>query len=83
MHSKSSNIEFMSHDNENEVVNELFELLLSKYQLGLEISMRGRDFIFDLVQLLFYKCHKIKFKHGGSYIDSSGWIKNNNGKSKK
>ena len=59
MHSKSNNIEFMSHDNENEVVDELFESLLSKYQIGLEISMRGRDFIFDLVQLLIYKCHKI------------------------
>ena len=59
MHSKSNNIEFMSHDNENEVVDELLESLLSKYQIGLEISMRGRDFIFDLVQLLIYKCHKI------------------------
>ena len=75
MHSKSNNIEFMSHDNENEVLNELFESLLSKYLIGLEISMTGRDFIFDLVQLLFYNCHKIKFKHSGSYIDSSGWIK--------
>ena len=75
MHSKSNNIEFISDDNENEVVNELLESLLSKYQIGLEISMRGRDFIFDLVQILLHKCHKIKFKHGGSYIDSSVWIK--------
>ena len=37
--------------------------------------MGGSDFIFDLVQLLYYKCQKIKFKHGGSYIDSSDWIK--------
>ena len=75
MHSKSNNIEFISDDNENEVVNELLESLLSKYQIGLEISMGGRDFIFDLVQILLHKCHKIKFKHGGSYIDSSVWIK--------
>ena len=26
---------------------------------------------FDSVKLLHYKCHKISFKHGGSYIDSS------------
>ena len=29
--------------------------------------MRGKDFIFDSVQLLYYKCHKINFKRG--------WIK--------
>ena len=37
--------------------------------------MRGSDFIFDSVQLLYDKCHKINFKRGGSYIDSSDCIK--------
>ena len=37
--------------------------------------MRGSDFIFDSVQLLYYKCHKINFKRGGSYNDSPDWIK--------
>ena len=32
MHWKSNNIEFMSYHNANEVVNELFESLLLKYQ---------------------------------------------------
>ena len=36
MYSKSRNIEFMPDDNANEVVNELFEKLLSRYQIGLE-----------------------------------------------
>ena len=75
MHLKSNNIEFMSYGNLYEVVNELFESLLSRYQIGLEASMRGSDFIFDSVQLLYYKCHKINFKRGGSYIDSPDWIK--------
>ena len=35
MHSKSDNIEFISYDNKNEVVNELFESLFSRYQIGL------------------------------------------------
>ena len=65
----------MSYDNANEVVNDLFESLLSRYQTGLETSMRENDFIFDSVQFLYYKCQKIKFKWGGSYIDSSDWIK--------
>ena len=75
MHSKSENIEFMTYDNANEIVNELFESLLSRCQIGLETSMRESDFIFDSVQLLYYKCHKINFKPGGSYIDSRDWIK--------
>ena len=37
--------------------------------------MRGSDFIFDSVQLLHYKCHKIDFKSSGSYINSPDWIK--------
>ena len=38
--------------------------------------MKGSDFIFDSVQLLYYKCHKINIKREGSYIDSPDWIKN-------
>ena len=75
MHSESDNIECMSYDNANEVVNELFESFLSRYQAGLETSMKGSDFILDSVQLLYYKCHEINFKRGSSYIDSPDWIK--------
>ena len=35
--------------------------------------MRGSDFIFGFVNLLYHKCHKINFKQGGSYIDSPDW----------
>ena len=73
MHSKSDNIEFKLYDNANEVVNELLESLLSRYRIGLETSMRESDFIFDSVQLLYFKCHKINFKRGGSYIDFLHW----------
>ena len=37
--------------------------------------MRGSGFIFDGVNLLCYKCHKLNFKRNGSYIDSPDWIK--------
>ena len=37
--------------------------------------MRGSDYIFDSVQLLYYKCQSINFKREGSYIDSPDWIK--------
>ena len=35
----------------------------------------GSYFIFDSVQLLYYKCYKVNFKRGVSYIDSPDWIK--------
>ena len=38
--------------------------------------MKGSDFIFDCVNLLHYKCHKINLNHGKSYIDSPDWTKN-------
>ena len=75
MHSKSDNIEFMPYDNANKIANKSFESLYLRYQISLETSMRGSDFIFDVVQLLYYKCHKISFKCGGSYIDSPDRIK--------
>lgn len=30
--------------------------------MGLETEMRGRDSIFDCVNLLYYKCQKANFK---------------------
>ena len=39
----------------------------------MEKSMTGSDFIIDL--FMYYKCHKISFKRGESYIDSPDWLK--------
>ena len=39
--------------------------------------MRGSNLIFDYVNILYYKCHRIDFKHGGLYIDSLDWTKKN------
>ena len=38
--------------------------------------MRGITFGFNYVQLLNNKFHKINLNCGGSYIDSTDWIKN-------
>ena len=37
--------------------------------------IKGSEFAIDYVQLLYYKCHKINFSRGGSYIDSTDRIK--------
>ena len=58
MHSKSDNIEIMINDEPDKVIKELFDSLITKYQNNLE-SIRGRQFAFDYVYLLYYKCHRI------------------------
>ena len=59
----------MVYDNSDEIIEELFDLLLSRYQIGLEAQMRGNDFIFGCINLFYYKCHKMNFKYGGSTIN--------------
>ena len=65
----------MTYDNPDEIIEELFNSLLSKYQIALETQMRGSDFVFDCVKMLYCQCHKINVKRGGSYINSPDWIK--------
>ena len=80
MHSYSDNITFTSDNDANEVVNKPFKSLRSKYQDNLETSMKGSEFIFDSIQLIYYKCHKVNFKCGGSYIVSQKQKSNNKSK---
>ena len=55
MHWKRDNIEIMVNDKPDEVTEKLFKLLLNRYQVGLETSIRGSDFIFDCTHLLHYQ----------------------------
>ena len=68
MHSKNDNIKIVIIDKSDEVIEESFELHL--YQIGLKTSMKGNEFAFHCIQLLYYKCHNINLSHCGSYIES-------------
>ena len=46
----------------------------NRYKNNLE-WMKGSEFVFNYVCLLYDKCHKIISNCGGSYIDSPDWIK--------
>ena len=76
MHTTSVNIEIMIGNETDEIIEELFESLLQKYQDGLEKSVKGSEFVFDSIDLLYYNLHKISLNRGGSYIDSPEWLKN-------
>ena len=76
MHTKSDNVEIMIGSETNEIIEDLFESFLQKYQEGLEESMRGSEFVYDSVDTLYYNLNKVSLSRGGSYIDSPKWLKN-------
>ena len=76
MHTKNDNIEIMIGNKTDEIIKKLFKSLLQKFQEGLEKSREGSEFIFDNVDLLYYKLHRTSINRGRSYIDSPEWLKN-------
>ena len=62
MHSRCESIEAMTYENANEVIEYIFESFFSRYQVELESSKKGSNFIFDGVNLMHFKCHKVNFK---------------------
>ena len=77
MHAKSENIKIMMRSEVDDIIDELFESPLQKYQDGLEESMKGSNFIFDSVDLLYYHLQKTSLsRKGGSCIDSPKWLIN-------
>ena len=75
MHSKSDNIEIIIGNETDEIIEELFDSLLQKYQKDLQESMKESEFVFDSADLLYYKLHKINLNRRGSYLDSAKWLK--------
>ena len=77
MRTESDNIEIIMDNETDEIIEELFKSPLQKYQGGLEESMKGSEYIFDSVNLLYYHLQKASLKRTGlSYIDSPKWLKN-------
>ena len=79
MHTKSNNVEIMIGSEIDEIIEVLFEFFLQKYQEGLDESMRGSEFVYDSVDVLYYNLNKESLSRDGSYIDSAKWLKNKKG----
>ena len=58
------------------IIKELFESFLNRYQKNLEEKMKDSNFVFESVDLLYYSLHKITLKRGGLYIKSPNWLRN-------
>ena len=46
---------------------------MQRYQEGLEESMKGSEFIFDSVNVLYHNLNTIRLDRGGWNIDSPKW----------
>ena len=60
MYRKSDNFEIIMGATTNEIIRNIFNSLLRRYQGGLQESMRGSDFVFDYFESLNYIFHKVK-----------------------
>ena len=74
MHTKSDKKEIMIGSDTNEVIKELFKSFVRRYQESLQEKMRGSDFEFDGIHLLYYDFNKISLNRGGSYMKPAKWI---------
>ena len=70
MNTRSDNIEIMFGDDNDDIIEQLFESLLQKYEENLQNKMRESEFESDGVNFLYYDFNKTSINRGGSYIDS-------------
>ena len=75
MYIRSDNVEIMFGDDNDDIIEQLFESLLQKYDENLQSKTKGSDFEFDGVNFLYYDFNKTSINRGGSYIDSPKWLK--------
>ena len=76
MYTKSDNVEIMTGTETSDTINEHFISFFKRYQEGIQTKMKGSRFTFERVDLLYYHLHKISLNRGGSYINSSEWLRN-------
>ena len=71
----SDNVSIMRGSDTNNIIGERFRSFLHNYQEELKI-IKGSDFVFESVDLLDYKLHRIRLRRGGSYVKSPEWLAN-------
>ena len=59
--------------NTDDIIKELFESFLKNFQEKLKIISES-EFIFESVDLMDYKLHRVRLRIGGWYIKSLEWL---------
>ena len=74
MHTKSDNIELLKGYSTSDVINMLYNILVNRYQEGLENKMNGSNYVFDNVKKLDISFNKLSISRGSTYIPTPKWI---------
>ena len=69
----SDNVSIMRGSDTDDIIRELFRSFLHNYQEELKI-IKGSDFVFESVELMDYKLHRVRLRRSGSYIKSFEWL---------
>ena len=69
----SDNVKIMWGINTNNIIKELFQSFLHNYHDQLK-KISGSEFIFESVELMNYKLHRVRLRRGRSYIKSLKWL---------
>ena len=65
----------MQGEDTNTSIREFFKSFLHNYEQELKI-IKGSNFVFESVDLLDYKFHRVSLNRGGWYIKSPKWLEN-------
>ena len=71
----SDNVSIMQGHDTNDITREMFRSFLHNYQEGLKM-IKGSDLVFESVDIIDYKLHRVRLNRGGSYIKSPKWLEN-------
>ena len=77
----SDNVSIIRGSDTDDIIRENFRSSLRNYQEELKI-IKGSDFVFESVELVDYKLHRVRLRRGGSYVKSTEWLATINPKNK-
>ena len=69
----SDNVSIIQGKDTYDIIRIIFKSFLQNYQEKLKM-IKGSDFVFESVDLMDYKLHRVRLKRGGSNIKSSEWL---------
>ena len=72
----SDNLIIRPTDDTNQIITELYNSLLHRYQETLEKKMEGSNFVYDHVNFLDIKFDQIDLIRDGTYIKEDKWLTN-------
>ena len=73
----SDNVSIMQGGDADDIIRVIFRSFLHNYQEELKI-IKGSDFVFESIELMDYKLHRVRLRRGGSYVKSPEWLEQNN-----